>query len=172
MKLQRFFIFTPIPGKIPILTSIFFKWVETTNEKHIVYGWSTGIPSREISRPYEIKGLWKPNLFCLVGPCSTRISGGYVRGRVGWVAMDSGHHACFGGGKGEETNDLFRGGSIHEITFDGFIFGNPPKFRNYPLVGVDLWDENNSTAPSVTIDFPGPVPMPPCLPWMEALPCI
>ena len=46
----------------------------------------------------------------------------------------------FRGGKGGETNDLFRGGSIHEITFDGFVFGNSPKFRNYPLVGVDLWD--------------------------------
>ena len=56
--------------------------------------------------------------------------------------MDSGHHACFGGGaKGGETNDLFRGGSIHEITFDGFVFWESSGFRNYPLVGVDLWDQ-------------------------------
>ena len=29
---QTFFIFTPYLGKVPILTSIFFRWVETTNQ--------------------------------------------------------------------------------------------------------------------------------------------
>ena len=57
-----------------------------------------------------------------------------------------------GGGKGGETNDLFRGGSIHEITFDGFVFGNPQGLGIIHSLVLIFGTKNKSTAPSERYD--------------------
>ena len=84
---QIFYHYHSYLGKIPILTSIFFKWVETNHQPHICHFWSVGIPAHRwyLFRVLEnqVPSYIPPGVFPLSSGCQDPV-GSEILGPERW----------------------------------------------------------------------------------------